>query len=48
MRSVPIPYVVGPGVRIVVASADFPEKSYRGRKEINLGVLSIRAKNRIA
>ncbi|WP_224790990.1 hypothetical protein, partial [Pseudomonas fluorescens] len=39
---------VAPGVRIVVASADFPEKSYRGRKEIGRGVLSNRTKSRIA
>ena len=39
---------LAPGVRIVVASADFPEKSYRGRKEIGRGVLSNRTKSRIA
>jgi len=36
-----------PGVRIVVAFADCPEKSYRGRKEIDRGVLFKRTQSRI-
>ncbi len=33
--------------RIVIAAANFLEKSYRGRKEIGRSVLFIRTKNRI-
>ncbi len=37
-----------PGVRIVVASAKFPEKAYRGRKESGRDVLFTRTQSRIA